>query len=163
RVAVPSGRMTLDGGASHLTWHALHSVTVRSRRRHRTDAAMQPVLFLSHSGIDTEAARKLKQRLEAAPDARARGLTVWVDKEHLQPGDRWQAAIEGAIQQSTAFAVLVGSRGVVNWVEAEVRLGLDRATASPGYRFIPIFVSDGIGPEVLPGFARQYHALGNVD
>src|SRR3954453_2224284 len=40
-----------------------------------------PLLFLSHAGIDTEAARALKQRLEAAPEAREYGLRVWFDKD----------------------------------------------------------------------------------
>jgi hypothetical protein len=35
-----------------------------------------PLLFLSHAGADTEAARRLKQRIEEAPAARDRGLRV---------------------------------------------------------------------------------------
>jgi hypothetical protein len=31
-----------------------------------------PLLFLSHAGADTEAARVLKQRIEGAPEARKR-------------------------------------------------------------------------------------------
>ena len=45
----------------------------------------QPLLlFLSHAGIDTEGARALKQRLEAAPEAREYGLRVWFDKDDLR-------------------------------------------------------------------------------
>jgi TIR domain len=124
---------------------------------------MQPYLFLSHSGVDTEAAASLKQRIEAAPASQSIGLKVWFDKDDLLPGSRWQAEIESAIERSTAFAVLLGSRGVVNWVDAEVRLALNRATTVPGYLFIPIFASGATGPEALPGFARQYQGLGNVD
>ena len=70
----------------------------------------QPLLlFLSHAGIDTEAARALKQRLEAAPDAREHGLRVWFDKDDLRAGEPWQAQLEEAIQhRSTTFAVYVG-------------------------------------------------------
>ena len=50
-----------------------------------------PLLFLSHAGADTEAARRLKLRLEDAPDARAAGLRVWFDKDDLRPGEGWQA------------------------------------------------------------------------
>jgi hypothetical protein len=68
-----------------------------------------PLLFLSHAGIDTEAARALKQRLEAAPEAREHGLRVWFDKDDLRAGEPWQAQLEEAIQRrSTAFAVYVG-------------------------------------------------------
>src|SRR3954470_10829244 len=87
-----------------------------------------PLLFLSHAGADTEAARRLKARLEAAPDARAAGLRVWFDKDDLRAGGPWQGQLEEAIEErASAFAVYVGSRGVVNWVEAEVRLALSRA------------------------------------
>jgi hypothetical protein len=67
------------------------------------------LLFLSHAGIDTEAARALKQRLDAAPEAREHGLGVWFDKDDLRTGEPWQAQLEEAIQHhSTAFAVYVG-------------------------------------------------------
>jgi hypothetical protein len=36
-----------------------------------------PVLFLSHSGADTEAARALKKRIEDSPAAKEAGLKVW--------------------------------------------------------------------------------------
>src|SRR5689334_14046687 len=91
-----------------------------------------PCLFLSHAGADTEAARKLKQRIEEAPDARECGLKVWFDKDDLNAGVPWQDQLAEAIQtHATAFAVYVGSKGTVNWVEAEVRLAL-----SYGFRLI---------------------------
>jgi hypothetical protein len=90
-----------------------------------------PLLFLSHAGADTGAARVLKQRIEQAPEARKRGLKVWFDKDNLRAGEPWQKQLEDTLgQQATAFAVYVGSRGVINWVEAEVRLGLSRAIGS---------------------------------
>src|SRR5512132_2847584 len=99
---------------------------------------MPLLLFLSHAGVDTEAARRLKQRLEAAPEAREHGLRVWFDKDDLRAGEPWQAQLEEAIRhRSAAFAVYVGSRGVVNWVDAEIQLALGRAVTDPTYRFIP--------------------------
>src|SRR4051794_35719785 len=99
-----------------------------------------PLLFLSHAGADTEAARKLKQRIEKAPSARERGLKVWFDKDDLHAGVPWQDQLAEAIQRhATAFAVYVGSKGTVNWVQAEVRLALSRATTSGGaFPFVPI-------------------------
>ncbi len=92
----------------------------------------RPLLFLSHAGADTEAARRLKRRLDA-PEARAAGLRVWFDKDDLRPDEGWQAQLEEAVgKRASAFAVYVGSKGVVNWVEAEVRLALSRATGSGG-------------------------------
>ena len=46
------------------------------------DAALgDPFLFLSHAGVDTAAARRLKERIEQTPEARKHGLRVWFDKE----------------------------------------------------------------------------------
>src|SRR5579871_1712798 len=89
----------------------------------------RPLVFLSHSGDETEAARELKRRLLASPEAQKAGLEVWLDKDALRPGTPWSAQIAEAIQtHATAFVVLVGSGGVMNWVEAEVELALSRAT-----------------------------------
>ena len=132
-----------------------------------SDAAPgDPILFLSHAGVDTVAARRLKERIEQAPEARKHGLRVWFDKDDLRAGQSWQEQLEDAIgRRATAFAVYVGSRGVVNWVEAEVRLGLSRAISGNGHRFpfIPIFADRAVDPEVLPSFARQFQGVRDVE
>jgi hypothetical protein len=59
---------------------------------------------------------------------------------------------------ATAFAVIVGSKGVVNWVDREVRVALSRATSEKNYPFIPVFASqDSLSS--LPPFARQFHGV----
>jgi hypothetical protein len=129
-----------------------------------TNRPQLPLLFLSHAGIDTEAARALKQRLEAAPEAREYGLRVWFDKDDLRAGEPWQAQLEEVIQRrSAAFAVYVGSRGVVNWVDAEIQLALSRAVTDPSYRFIPILAPQAPGPEALPGFVALYQGVTDVE
>jgi WD40 repeat protein/energy-coupling factor transporter ATP-binding protein EcfA2 len=120
-------------------------------------------IFLSHSGIDAEAAAALKVRILAVPAAREHGLNVWLDKDDLRAGEPWQSQIEEAIGKSQAFAVYVGSRGMVNWVEAEVRLALNRAISEPEYRFVPILAATAPGPEALPGFAQQFQAVFDVE
>src|SRR5687768_15240112 len=128
------------------------------------DQPPPPLLFLSHAGIDTEAARALKQRIEAAPEAQEHGLRVWFDKDDLRAGEPWQAQIEEAIQRrSTAFAVYVGSRGVVNWVDVEVQLALGRAVTDCSYRFIPVLAPQAPGPEALPGFVALYQGVADVE
>lgn len=68
--------------------------------------------------------------------------------------------IEEAIDsKATAFAVYVGSKGVNNWVEREVRLGLSRATREPGFPFIPILATSAAGSSALPPFAAQYQSV----
>jgi hypothetical protein len=80
---------------------------------------MASLLFLSHAGVDTEAALHIAELIENAPEAKKHGLTVWIDKKHLQAGHGWQGQLEEVIEtQSTAFAVYLGDSGVVNWVES---------------------------------------------
>jgi hypothetical protein len=123
-----------------------------------------PLLFLSHAGVDTDAARALKARLLAAPDTLAAGLRVWFDKDDLRAGEPWVHQLEEAIRhRSTAFAVYVGSRGVVNWVNAEVQLALGRAVTDTSYRFIPILAPQALQAEALPGFVALYQGVANVE
>jgi hypothetical protein len=126
------------------------------------DGVQAHCLFLSHSGADTEAARELKRRILEAPEAREAGLAVWFDKDDLAPGGSWQEQIEAVItRRATAFAVLVGSKGIVNWVEREVRLGLARATGEDAIPFVPIVAEAGRPSIVstLPPFAQQHQGV----
>ncbi len=124
-----------------------------------------PVIFLSHSGADTDPAQKLKRRLEDAPDAKEAGLKVWFDKDGgLSPGQEWQPQIEQAIMQdATAFVVYVGSLGVINWVEAEVRVALTRARSHKDFLFIPVFAPGSEGAAALPPFAKLYQGVRDPD
>jgi hypothetical protein len=56
------------------------------------------------------------------------GLHVWLDLDHLAPGDQWQPALEAAVQDSTHFIVLAGETGVQLWVDRAVRYAVDRNT-----------------------------------
>jgi TIR domain len=78
-----------------------------------TPAGAAHRLFLSHAGVDGEAALRLARRLEACEEAQTHGLKVWIDKADLGAGGRWKDALQSALAKSTAFAVYVGSRGVV--------------------------------------------------
>ena len=92
--------------------------------------APAPVLFLSHAGIDSEAALRLADTIEASAAAREVGLTVWIDKRSLAPGTSWQQQLEDAIEQhSTAFAIYLSEAGAEHWVRMEVRCALDRVIA----------------------------------
>jgi len=122
------------------------------------------MLFLSHAGSDTEAARRLQDALLRTDVAKSAGLQVWFDKDDMLPGEPWQPQLERAIEEASAFAVYVGASGVINWVEAEVRLAQLRAIGGrPPLPFIPILSRHSLGVEALPGFTRQFQAVTDVE
>src|SRR5260370_37780731 len=91
-------------------------------------------VFLSHAGADTLAARRFAEIL------RRNGVDVWFDRDSLQPGERWMEALERAIQNSSGMVVYVDRLGVENWVDREVRLGLELNTRNPNaFKLIPVF------------------------
>jgi WD40 repeat protein/energy-coupling factor transporter ATP-binding protein EcfA2 len=113
-----------------------------------TDRSLGHV-FLSHAGADTQAAREFAEVL------RQNGLAVWLDRDSLLPGERWMEQCEEAIRGASAMIVYVGRRGVQNWVDREVRLGLERNTQDPrGFHLIPV-LGEGSDPARLPPFLWQ--------
>jgi hypothetical protein len=110
------------------------------------------MLFLSHSGADTEEAKSLASLLRQA------GLEVWLDVERLQPGNRWMEELETALWDADGFAVYVGQSGVQRWVDREVRVALERNTQNPEFRVFPI-LGPGANPSALPLFLKQHQRL----
>ncbi|MBZ5726509.1 MAG: toll/interleukin-1 receptor domain-containing protein [Acidobacteriia bacterium] len=110
-------------------------------------------IFLSHAGADTQAARQFAEIL------RRNDVDVWFDKDDLQPGGDWQATLEEAIAQATGMIVYVGSSGVEDWVEREVRYGLVRNTDNrETFRFIPV-LGEGANLAGLPPFVQQHQCV----
>ncbi len=120
------------------------------------------LVFLSHSGADSEAALSLARRIEEASDAKGAGLEVWIGQRDLGPGRPWKAQLEDALERSTAFVVYVGSGGVTNWVRDEVDLALDRAHEDPAYPLVP-WIAPGGDMRAIPGLLRQYQGIEHVD
>ncbi len=119
------------------------------------------LLFLSHSGNDTDYAARLRQAILAHPQAQHAGLNVWFDKEDLKVGERWSQGIEKGLAQSTAFAVVIGENGVLNWVGREVDDAIDRATTDESYLVIPIFAQtlENEMLEKVPRLLRQHQGV----
>jgi WD40 repeat protein len=119
---------------------------------------MRHFVFLSHAGVDNEAALDLAILIEGSEVARHHGLKVWIDRRDLIPGRRWKDALQEAMKHSTAFIVYVGSKGVTNWVWDEVSVALDMAHADPSYPLIPV-LGAGVSAKDLPGFLAQYQCI----
>ncbi|MDM8515694.1 toll/interleukin-1 receptor domain-containing protein [Desulfobacterales bacterium HSG16] len=63
-------------------------------------------VFISYAREDYETAKKLYDDLKEA------GVTPWMDKENLLPGQVWKPAVTKAIKQSRFFLALLSSRSV---------------------------------------------------
>ena len=109
----------------------------------------QPVeyysIFISHSSLDKEFARKLYR------DLRAAGVSCWLDERKLLPGDSILEEVDRGIKQSDRL-LLVCSQNSLNpttgwWVEQELERGLakERELRRSGRQMrviVPITIDD---------------------
>lgn len=80
----------------------------------------QPQLFLSYSRTNQHEANALRYTLEQA------GFTVFKDDHSIRAGDNWMEVLQNALENCTAFILLVGQDGVQRWVLAETQYALSR-------------------------------------
>jgi cellulose biosynthesis protein BcsQ len=106
-------------------------------------------VFLSYDSRDASAA------LEVAKSLRQRGVRVWIDREQIVPGSRWLAALEEAIESSSAIAVLIG-RNMGAWQSLETR-SLLSSFLGHGKPVIPVLLPGAPDIEYveLPLFLRS--------
>ena len=112
--------------------------------------------FLSyHHDADGAAAGLLTAALQQA------GVAVFQDVQDLRSGDRWLARLEQAINECSAFVVLVGRDGITRWVAGEVGAALtlhfgphDDALRLPLH---PVLLP-GAAANSLPPFLAQFQA-----
>ena len=67
---------------------------------------MHDQIFLSYSRTDRAASVLLRSALEQA------GLTVFRDADRIHASDRWITELERALDNCSAFVVLIGREGV---------------------------------------------------
>jgi hypothetical protein len=71
-------------------------------------------LFLSHNSVDKPWVLRLKQALEE------RGLTVWLDRDEIRPGDLFVGALEQGLLESRAVALVISPESLCSgWVREE--------------------------------------------
>lgn len=108
-------------------------------------------VFLSHSGADKPAVEELARKLLAA------GITPFLDKWNLVPGEPWQEALEEALDESGTCAVFLGPGGMGPWQNEEMRSALATRTQDEAFRVIPVLLPGSFEPrkEELPRFLRR--------
>jgi len=105
-------------------------------------------VFLSHNSADKPAVEELARRLVKE------GIRPWLDKWNLIPGEKWQEAIEEALQKCDTCAVFIGPNGTGPWQNEEMRAAIDRRVNSKGFRVIPVLLPGVERParDLLPAF-----------
>jgi hypothetical protein len=98
--------------------------------------------FLSHNGADKSLVEALAEELEK------RGISCWLDKWNLVPGDPWrQPAIEEALGQCDTCVVFFGPHGLGTWHNEEMQLAIQHRVNSRERKLRVL-------PVILPGAQR---------
>jgi len=110
-------------------------------------------VFLSHSSIDKPRVEELARRLKQA------GIEPFLDKWNLIPGQPWAEALEEALRQSSACAVIIGPGPFGPWHHEEMRAALEhRVSGSRGkFPVIPVLLPAAQQPQDrdLPMFLKR--------
>ncbi len=103
---------------------------------HAASTARQPAhdVFVSYNWRDQTAVHAIAQHLRAA------GLTPFLDRWYLIPGQPWQPVLERALQSCAAVAVFLGPGEMGRWQHREMQLALSRQTRTPDLPVIPVLL-----------------------
>ncbi len=96
-------------------------------------------VFISHSSKDDNFVRELRDALEGL------GISTWVDSRELVGGSKLAPEIEGAIERSRQFVVVLSANTVDSpWVRKEIQkaLEVERRHQGHSYRVIPLLLAD---------------------
>lgn len=97
-------------------------------------------VFLSYHWRDQEDVRTLADQLHE------RGLTVFLDRWYLTPGQPWPQDLERVLAVCNAVAVCVGPGEMGTWQQREKVFALERQGREPGFPVIPILLPGADSP-----------------
>lgn len=107
-------------------------------------------VFVSYNHKDAEIVRRLVEALET------HGLTVWYDNESIRVGENFMREIEGALEQSQVFLLVISPDYLSSqWDSFELGVALSRAASAKGSYLLPVLVR----PSVLPPPIRRHEVL----
>ena len=108
--------------------------------------------FLSHNGAEKSLVEQLAYELEK------RGLSCWLDRWNLIPGDPWQPVIEEALSNCDTCVIFFGPHGIGPWHNEEMRLAIQRRVGAPErkLRVLPVILPGGQRAKEsdVPGFLQ---------
>ncbi len=106
-----------------------------------------PQLFLSYNSRDHDTVVAVREHLQE------RGLSTFLDREHLIKGLPWHQALEQALAQISAVAVFIGRHDLGIWQKREMGFALDRQAreerAGKAFPVIPVLLP---GSDLTFGF-----------
>ena len=98
--------------------------------------------FLSYTSQDLA----LTQALKAALQRKDSAAQIFFAPESLRAGGFWKPQLAKEIEESTAFILLVGEKGLGDWQVMEYYEALDRRAREPDYPIILILSAQGPAP-----------------
>jgi hypothetical protein len=104
-------------------------------------------VFLSHNSIDKPWVIQLKD------DLTRYGLKVWLDKDEIRPGDLFAEALEDALENCKAIALIISPQAMDSgWVKEEYyrAVSLSKSKQLP-LQMIPVILREA----EVPGFAKS--------
>jgi formylglycine-generating enzyme required for sulfatase activity len=113
--------------------------------------------FLSYHSPD----QALAERLKAAIERQDLGARVFFAPINLRAGGFWSAQLAQEIADATAFALLVGERGLGQWQVFEYDEALDKRVKSPDFPVV-LMLLEGQAAPGLP-FLRRLHWIVTPD
>jgi len=108
-------------------------------------------VFLSHSSVDKPWVIQLKDALQRY------GVSVWLDRDEIRPGDLFVKTLEAGLEQSRAVALIVSPEAIASgWVEEEYARAVSLAqNKQRALRLIPVLLRDA----TVPGFLQSRHRV----
>jgi len=96
------------------------------------------------------------------------GVLVWLDREQLRPGQRWQDGIRGAIREGAFFLACFSRESLTRertYMNEELTLAIDELRKRPSSRswFIPVVLDGGDVPSRSIGGGETLRELQWVD
>ena len=115
---------------------------------------IMPHVFISYVRENSDAIDRLANELKI------RGVTVWLDRNDIEPGARWRDAIKNAIRSGKFFVACFSkeyNERDRSYMNEELTLAIDQLRERPSSRtwFIPVLINQTAIPSLRGASARS--------